>query len=216
VPRKTTRTRRTVNPKVAFGVVLRRLREQRGDSQEAFAHRTGYHRNYIGQLERGEKSPSLNALFNLSEAFDKRPSEVLRLVEKHISRGSWGIHLGVQTLGFRFPDSSRQTCLCTAVDDLGVIISWIGKSFLNSASVSGLPKLMAALRRRAVNCSNWNSLCHNESPFTAWSTVKKALPWSAARDRPSLHLLGVVTSFVRQRASSAWRTLSPTAPRNAR
>jgi transcriptional regulator with XRE-family HTH domain len=67
-------------------MVLRQLREQHGDSQEAFAHRTGYHRNYIGQLERGEKSPSLSALFNLAEAFGKRPSELLRLVEKHVLR----------------------------------------------------------------------------------------------------------------------------------
>jgi transcriptional regulator with XRE-family HTH domain len=56
--------------------------------QEGFAHRTGYHRNYIGQLERGEKSPSLSALFNLAEAFDKRRSELLTLVERYISRGS--------------------------------------------------------------------------------------------------------------------------------
>ena len=75
-------TRKGLNPKVAFGTVLRQLREQRGDSQEAFAHHTGYHRNYIGQLERGEKSPSLSALFNIAHAFRKRPSELMRLVEK--------------------------------------------------------------------------------------------------------------------------------------
>ena len=82
MPRKTIRTGKQSNPKVAFGTVLRQLREQRGDSQEAFAHRTGYHRNYIGQLERGEKSPSLGALFNIAQALRKRPSELMRLVEK--------------------------------------------------------------------------------------------------------------------------------------
>ncbi|MGA8151491.1 MAG: helix-turn-helix transcriptional regulator [Terriglobales bacterium] len=82
VPRKTTRTRKGLNPKVAFGTVLRRLREQCGDSQEGFAHRAGYHRTYIGQLERGEKSPSLSALFNIAHAFGMRPSEVVRQVEK--------------------------------------------------------------------------------------------------------------------------------------
>ena len=80
VPRKV--TRKELSPKTAFGSVLRQLREQGGDSQEAFAHRTGYHRNYIGQLERGEKSPSLSAVFNIAHAFRKRPSELVRLVEK--------------------------------------------------------------------------------------------------------------------------------------
>ena len=41
-------------PQKVFGAVPRELRQQRGDSQDAFAHRTGYHRNYVGQLERGE------------------------------------------------------------------------------------------------------------------------------------------------------------------
>jgi transcriptional regulator with XRE-family HTH domain len=85
VPRKPGKKRRRLNPKVAFGVVLRQLREQRGYSQEALAHRAGYHRNYIGQLERGEKSPSLAALFNFAGAFAKRPSAVVRSVEKLVS-----------------------------------------------------------------------------------------------------------------------------------
>ena len=69
---------------MAFGLILRYLREQAGDSQDAFAHRTGYHRNYIGQLERGEKSPSLSALFDLSDALGLRPSQMLERVEKRL------------------------------------------------------------------------------------------------------------------------------------
>lgn len=63
-------------------MILRQLREQRGYSQEALADRSGYHRNYIGQLERGEKSPSLAALFNFAGVFGRPPSAVLRAVEK--------------------------------------------------------------------------------------------------------------------------------------
>jgi DNA-binding XRE family transcriptional regulator len=65
---------------------LRALRHEGGYSQDSFAHRTGYHRNYIGQLERGEKSPSLTALFDFAKTFGMRPSEVLKCVEGHLSR----------------------------------------------------------------------------------------------------------------------------------
>lgn len=84
MPRKAKRNWRTRTPQIAFGVVLRRLREDAGFSQDSFAHASGYHRNYIGQLERGEKSPSLAALFNLSQALNRVPSEVLPLVEKEL------------------------------------------------------------------------------------------------------------------------------------
>ena len=65
---------------------MRRLRQERGRSQDSFAHQTGYHRNYIGQLERGEKSPSLNALFDFAGSFGMKPSELLRLMEQETAR----------------------------------------------------------------------------------------------------------------------------------
>jgi transcriptional regulator with XRE-family HTH domain len=80
--------RRVRSPKIAFGIVLRQLRENAGHSQDSFAHATGYHRNYIGQLERGEKSPSLTALFDLSLAVQLLPSQLLALVEKQVSPGT--------------------------------------------------------------------------------------------------------------------------------
>jgi transcriptional regulator with XRE-family HTH domain len=84
MPKKAGRSWTTRKAQVAFGVVLRRLREDAGYSQDSFAHAVGYHRNYIGQLERGEKSPSLTALFNLSQSLDRLPSELLPLVEKQL------------------------------------------------------------------------------------------------------------------------------------
>ena len=84
MPRTPKRSQHKSSPKIAFGLVLRQLREQHGDSQDSFAHRTGYHRNYVGQLERGEKSPSLSALFNLSRALGLLPSQILERVEKRL------------------------------------------------------------------------------------------------------------------------------------
>jgi transcriptional regulator with XRE-family HTH domain len=66
--------------------VLRRLRQEKECSQDSFAHQTGYHRNYIGQLERGEKSPSLNALFDFGGSFGMKPSRLLGLMEREMTR----------------------------------------------------------------------------------------------------------------------------------
>ena len=71
-----------ISPQNAFGTVLRQLRLEHELSQDAYAHETGYHRNYIGQLERGEKSPSLKALFDFAQSFGITPSELLRKVEE--------------------------------------------------------------------------------------------------------------------------------------
>jgi transcriptional regulator with XRE-family HTH domain len=64
-----------------FGQALRGLRKERGFSQERLAFESGYHPTYIGQLERGKKSPSLRAILRLAGALKTRGSEILKLVE---------------------------------------------------------------------------------------------------------------------------------------
>jgi transcriptional regulator with XRE-family HTH domain len=57
---------KAASPETAFGRALRAVRLNKSISQEELAARSGYHRTYIGQLERGEKSPSLRTIFNLA------------------------------------------------------------------------------------------------------------------------------------------------------
>jgi transcriptional regulator with XRE-family HTH domain len=78
----TARSARSLSPENAFGQVLRSVRESRDLSQEELAARAGYHRTYIGQLERGEKSPSLRTIFNLSSTLEVNPSVLVRRVER--------------------------------------------------------------------------------------------------------------------------------------
>lgn len=53
------------NSNPAIGIVLRELRVQRGMTQEELAAKAKMHRNYIGGLERGEKSPTIKSVGKL-------------------------------------------------------------------------------------------------------------------------------------------------------
>ena len=60
-----------------FGRNLRRYREGRGLSQEAFADEVGVHRTYMGGLERGERNLTLRAVEKLATALDVDPRSLL-------------------------------------------------------------------------------------------------------------------------------------------
>ena len=83
------RSRRAVpqTPEDLFGQVLRDLRKERGFSQEELAFQSGYHPTYIGQLERGKKSPSLRAIMRIAHALTTRASELLKRVEALAASG---------------------------------------------------------------------------------------------------------------------------------
>ena len=65
----------------AFGEELQKAREKSGLTQEKLGFESGYHRTYISQLERGQKSPTLKAVFSLSKALNIRPSGLMKNVE---------------------------------------------------------------------------------------------------------------------------------------
>jgi len=64
------RNRKKAPEAVLFGNALRRLRTERGWSQERLAEAAGITLNYVGNLERGEQGPSLNTLVRLARALD--------------------------------------------------------------------------------------------------------------------------------------------------
>jgi transcriptional regulator with XRE-family HTH domain len=55
------------------GRSLRRHRQARGPSQEAFAHLVGVHRTYVGGLERGERNLTLRSLERIAAMIDVDP-----------------------------------------------------------------------------------------------------------------------------------------------
>lgn len=71
-----------LSPEAAFGNVLRKARQVRKLSQDELGARSGYHRTYIGQLERGEKSPSLRTIFNLAATLGIAPHVLVQETER--------------------------------------------------------------------------------------------------------------------------------------
>jgi transcriptional regulator with XRE-family HTH domain len=59
------------------GANLRAYREARSLSQEAFAHVLGFHRTYIGGLERGERNLTLKSVERIAERLEIEPLSLL-------------------------------------------------------------------------------------------------------------------------------------------
>lgn len=60
-----------------FGLVVRRLRESRGLTQEELAERADVSATYIGFVERGDNVPTLTIILQIASALGIRPSELL-------------------------------------------------------------------------------------------------------------------------------------------
>ena len=64
-----------------FGRTVRRLREEAGYSQEAFADKAKVHRTYMGTVERGETNLTLANIQKLADALDLKIWQLLKEVE---------------------------------------------------------------------------------------------------------------------------------------
>ena len=61
-----------------FGSNVRRLRKQHGLTQEALAHEVEIDVSYLGQLERGERNPTLALIQRVAEALHVAPLTLLQ------------------------------------------------------------------------------------------------------------------------------------------
>jgi transcriptional regulator with XRE-family HTH domain len=59
---------------------LRRIRRERGLSQEELADRAGLNRNYVGMMEREENAPTVDVLEQPATALSVEPIDLLRVI----------------------------------------------------------------------------------------------------------------------------------------
>lgn len=66
---------------MTFGKAVRRLRSDRGISQEEFAELCGLHRTYISDIELGKRNVSLENIGRIAEALNMPLSELFAEVK---------------------------------------------------------------------------------------------------------------------------------------
>lgn len=60
------------------GQNVRRIRSARQMTQEELAERSGFSQQYISDLERGRRNPTIVSLYELTQALGTVPTELLR------------------------------------------------------------------------------------------------------------------------------------------
>jgi transcriptional regulator with XRE-family HTH domain len=66
-----------VDIQLRLGSNVRRLREERGWSQEQYAFEAGIHRTYVSQIERGQRNPTITVVERLARPLNVLPGRLL-------------------------------------------------------------------------------------------------------------------------------------------
>jgi transcriptional regulator with XRE-family HTH domain len=59
------------------GLNFARLRKEKGVTQERFAETSGFTQQYVSDLERGRRNPTVVTLFHLASALGVTPAELV-------------------------------------------------------------------------------------------------------------------------------------------
>ena len=66
----------------AVGIVIRRLRKEKGLSQEVFSGLAGIARSHLSMIESGDKKANFETIWKIANAFNIPPHELIRLIEE--------------------------------------------------------------------------------------------------------------------------------------
>ena len=69
---------------VVVGSVIQEIREKQNKSQELVSGLAGIGRTHLSAIERGQRRPTLETFWKISEALDMKPSVLLALIEEKV------------------------------------------------------------------------------------------------------------------------------------
>ena len=69
-----------------FGKLVRRLRKERGYSQEEFSFRVGLHQTYISSVERGERNVTIQTAGRIAKALGTTLADLFGHLAKNSER----------------------------------------------------------------------------------------------------------------------------------
>ena len=67
-------------------LVIQRFREQRGQSQELLSGLAGIGRTHLSAIERGQRKPTLETFWRISEALGLKPSVLMAAIEEEMQK----------------------------------------------------------------------------------------------------------------------------------
>jgi transcriptional regulator with XRE-family HTH domain len=65
-----------------FGKLVRRLRQEKGYSQEEFSFRVGLHQTYVSSVERGERNVTIQTADRIAEALGTTLADLFTELER--------------------------------------------------------------------------------------------------------------------------------------
>lgn len=71
-----------------FGELVRRLRKERGYSQEEFSFRVRLHQTYISSVERGERNVTIQTADRIAKALDTTLADLFGQLEENSDASS--------------------------------------------------------------------------------------------------------------------------------
>jgi transcriptional regulator with XRE-family HTH domain len=71
-------------PAAAFGLILKELRTRKGLSEASVASSVGVDANYIADIERGAREPTLVMVFKIAGALEITPSMLIGRMQRKL------------------------------------------------------------------------------------------------------------------------------------